>query len=158
MTPSRKRQLGFSLMELLIALMIIGVIATLGMKGLTKYTDRARYTAAKNEMRNLAAGLDQYYLKHGKYPDFSSWDQMVEENSPLVKQNLIQVGMPKLDGWQQPYEGKSGKGTYELKCIGDPSDQEERPPYIWAAGRGGYELRGGAESGSAAVPAPGAGK
>ena len=157
MTQKRQRQLGFSLMELLIALMIIGVIATLGFKGLQKNADKARYIAAKSEMRNLSAGLDQYYLKHGKYPDFSSWEQMVEDNSPLAKQNFIQVVMPKLDGWQQPYEGKSGKGTYELKCLGDPSDQEDRPPYLWAAGRGGYEVRGATEAGSGTTPT-GAGK
>ena len=158
MTPSRKRQLGFTLMELLIALMIIGVIATMGMKMLTKNADRARYTSAQDQLRNLASGLDQYYLKHGNYPELTSWEQMVDANSPLVKQNLIQVEMPKLDRWQQPFEGKSSKSTYELKCLGDPHDQEERPPYVWASGRGGYELREGAGSGAAPAPAAGAAK
>ncbi len=162
-TGHRSSQRGFSLMELLIALMIIGVIATLGMKGYQKYADQARYRQAQDRLRNVAMGLDQYYMTNGKYPDFTSWEQMIDASSPLVQKNLIQVNIPKDDGWGQPFEGKAGKGDYELKMAGDPNAQDDRPPVTWKPGQGAMEQRGGASGGSKdkggdAAPAPGAGK
>jgi len=135
-----QRQRGFSLMELLIALMIIGVIATLGIRALTGNTDKARYIKAMDNLRIMSQGLDQYYMSNnGKYPDLASWDAMVEPNSPLVKKNLIPANMSPKDPWDQPYEAKSGKGTYELKCAGDPNNPGERPAIILEPGR----LQGG---------------
>lgn len=131
----KQRQRGFSLMELLIALMIIGVIATLGIRALTGNTDKARYIQANDKMRTMSQGLDQYYMaNNGKYPDLASWEAMVEPNSPLVKKNLIPANMPAKDPWDQPYEAKSGKGTYQLKCAGDPNNQAERPPITYEPG------------------------
>jgi general secretion pathway protein G len=135
-----QRQRGFSLMELLIALMIIGVIATLGIRALTGNTDKARYIKVMDNLRMVGQGLDQYYMaNNGKYPDFTSWEAMVEPNSPLVKKNLIPANMSPKDPWDQPYEAKSGKGSYELKCAGDPNNLAERPPIILEPGR----LQGG---------------
>lgn len=159
MTPSRKRQLGFSLMELLIAMMIIGVIATLGFKGIVKHGDKARYIDANDRLRIVSQGLDQYYLQNGKYPDFSSWEQMIDANSPLVKKNLIPVNVPALDRWQQPYEGKSGKAGYELTCLGNPADQELQPKITYEPGKitGGSD-QGGKTEGARTTPPPGAAK
>jgi general secretion pathway protein G len=124
MTPLRRQQ-GFSLLELLIAMMIIAVIATLGVKQYTKYSARARHLKAADNLKLVSEGLDQYYLKHGLYPDFGSFESMIEPNSPLVKESLIAPNMPAKDPWGQPFQGKSSKSTYELKCDGDPTNQEE---------------------------------
>ncbi|MFN8010618.1 MAG: type II secretion system protein [Holophagaceae bacterium] len=140
MTTTRQAQKGFSLMELLIALMIIGVIATLGFKGYQKYADQARYTKAYDAMRQVSEGLEKYYLAKGAYPDLGSWEAMVDSNSPLVKGNHITVNMPVNDPWNQPYEGTAGKGKYTLKCAGDPNDQETRGPIVW---REGGNIQGG---------------
>ena len=148
-----QRQRGFSLMELLIALMIIGVIATLGIRALTGNTDKARYVKANDTLRIVSEGMDQYYLaNNGKYPDLSSWDAIVEPNSPLVKKNLIPPNVPPKDPWDQPYEGKSGKGTYTVKCVGDPNNPAERPAIIREPGvlQGGPTGQAPAEGGAAA--------
>lgn len=134
-SSSASRQRGFSLMELMIALMIIGVIATLGFKAYGKYSAKARYTKAQDTLKTVAEGLDQHYLKYGKYPDLGSFDSMVDANSPLVKQNMIPVNTPAKDMWDQPFEGKSTKANYELKCLGDPTDQEDRPPFSREPGK-----------------------
>lgn len=144
---SASRQRGFSLMELMIALMIIGVIATLGFKAYGKYSAKARYTKAQDTMKTVAEGLDQHYLKYGKYPDLGSFEAMVDANSPLVKQNMIPVNTPAKDMWDQPFEGKSTKATYELKCLGDPTDQEDRPPFTREPGKiGGASTTPGGEA------------
>jgi general secretion pathway protein G len=134
MSPSR-RQSGFSLLELLIAMMIIAVIATLGVKQYTKYSAKARHLKAADNLKIVSEGLDQYYLKHGKYPDFGSFESMIEPNSLLVKENLIAANMPPKDPWGQSYQGKSSKATYELRCDGDPTNPEELGPFTREPGK-----------------------
>jgi general secretion pathway protein G len=149
MKPSR-RQTGFSLLELLIAMMIIAVIATLGVKQYTKYSARARHLKAADNLKLVGEGLDQYYLKHGLYPDFGSFEAMIEPNSPLVKESLIAPNMAAKDPWGQSYQGKSTKATYELKCDGDPTNPEELGPVTREPGK-----ISGANQGEPSQPAGG---
>lgn len=119
---------GFSLLELLVAMMIIAVISTLGFKQYQKFSAQARHVKAQDDLKIVAEGLDQYHLKNARYPDFGSFEAMVETNSPLVKESLIKIGMSPLDPFKQPYEGKSTRNAYELKCAGDPDRQDEFGP------------------------------
>jgi general secretion pathway protein G len=131
----QKRQNGFSLLELLVAMMIIAVIATLGFKQYNKYSAQARYLKAQDTLRIVGDGLDQYFLKHGIYPNLSTYESMVDANSPLVKENVIPVNVPTKDPWGEPFEATSGKGKYELKCAGDPNSPEDRPAFTVEPGR-----------------------
>ncbi len=151
MTQS-KTQKGFSLMELMIAMMIIAIIATLGFRQFRQFTARAHYLQSQDRVKTVREGLDQFYLKHGKYPDFGSFEAMVDNNSPLVKENLIPVGMAALDGFAQPFEGKSGKMGYELTCEGDPTNQDDFPKFTQRPG----EITGANPAGGtkATTPAP----
>ena len=129
-TRDRRTERGFSLLELLVAMMIIAVLGTFGFRQFRKYSAQARYLKAQDDLKIVAEGLDQFYLKNGFYPDFGSYDAMVDNNSVLVKGSLIKVGMSGIDPFAQPYEGKSSRGTYELKCQGDPNNPEEAGPIL----------------------------
>ena len=133
---TRPTHRGFSLLELLVALMIIAVISTLGFKQYQKYSAQARHVKAQDDLKTVAEGLDQYHLKHARYPDFGSFEAMVEPNSPLVKESLIKLGMSPLDPFKQPYEGKSTRNNYELKSAGDPDRQDEFGPITRTPGQG----------------------
>ena len=133
--PSRSQSRGFSLLELLVAMMIIAVLGTLGFSQFRKHSAQARYLKAQDDLKIVAEGLDQYYLKHGHFPDFGSFDAMVDGNSSLVKESLIKVGMSAQDPFGQPYEGKSTRATYELKCGGDPNNQEDAGPILRSPGQ-----------------------
>lgn len=135
-TQARRASRGFSLLELLVAMMIIAVLGTLGFSQYRKQGAQARYLKAQDELKIVAEGLDQYWLKHGTYPDFGSWDAMVDGNSVLVKESLIKIGMSAQDPFRQPYEGKSTRATYELKCLGDPDNQEDYGPFTRTPGQG----------------------
>ncbi len=140
------RQSGFSMLELLVAMMIIAVIATLGFKKYSDFADQARYLKAHDTLSTVSSALDQYYIKHGNYPEFTSFEAMVEPNSALVKENMLPVNVASVDKWNRPFEGKSGKGTYELKCAGDPKGDPDRQPFTVEPGK---------ISGETAAPAAG---
>ncbi len=125
----QSRQKGFSLLELLVAMTILAVLGTIGFVQFKKNTGQARHIKARSYVETVGGGLDQYYLKHGVFPDLGSFEAMVEPNSPLVKQNFIPANTPSKDPWGQPYEGTSTKGTYTLKCAGDPGHPEEFGPF-----------------------------
>ena len=133
---SRPKSRGFSLLELLVAMMIIAVLGTLGFSQYRKHGAQARYLRAQDDLRIVAEGLDQYWLKHGQYPDFGSFDTMIDSNSALVKESLIKVGMSAQDPFGQPYEGKSTRANYDLKCLGDPANQEDAGPITRTPGQG----------------------
>jgi general secretion pathway protein G len=159
-TPADRKHRGFSLLELLVAMMIIAVLGTLGFSQYRKHGAQARYLRAQDDLRMVAEGLDQYWLKHGAYPDYGSFDAMIDGNSALVKENLIKVGMSAQDPFGQPYEGKSTKADYALKCLGDPGNQEDSGPITRTPGQGQVigNAPGAAPKSDTAAPEAGAKK
>jgi general secretion pathway protein G len=149
---SRSRSRGFSLLELLVAMMIIAVLGTLGFSQYRKHSAQARYLKAQDDLKIVAEGLDQYYLKHFRYPDFGSFDAMIEANSPLVKEHLIKTGMSTQDPFGQPYEGKSTRESYELKFVGDPANPEDAGPVTRTPGQGATMGAGPATGGAPGAP------
>jgi prepilin-type N-terminal cleavage/methylation domain-containing protein len=153
---SRFKSRGFSLLELLTAMMIIAVLATLGFSQYRKHAAQARYLQAQDTLRIVAEGLDQYWLKHGYYPDLGSFDAMIDSNSVLAKENLIKMGMSAQDPFNQPFEGKSSKASYELKCLGDPANQEDAGPITRTPGQGQVLGNGPSTGGAPKSEAPAA--
>jgi len=153
-SPARRAARGFSLLELLVAMMIIAVLGTLGFSQYRKQGAQARYLKAQDELKIVAEGLDQYWLKHGTYPDFGSYEAMIDGNSVLVKESLIKVGMSAQDPFKQPYEGKSTRASYDLKCLGDPDNQEDYGPFTRTPGQGQVMGNGPAAGGAPKADLP----
>ena len=62
-----RRQAGYTLMDLMVAIVIMGVLAGLGLNQYGKYVARARRPEAVMAFRALAAAQREYMLTQGKY-------------------------------------------------------------------------------------------
>jgi len=63
-----KKILGFTLVELLIVMAILGILATLMMGGYRASQMRGRDTARKSDLKQLSNSLELFYSDYGKYP------------------------------------------------------------------------------------------
>ena len=118
---SRRR--GFSLIELLVVLVILGLLAGLVGPRVMKYLGGAKTDSAKLQIEDIGAALDLYRLEVGSYP---TTDQGLEAlvvepegvagwNGPYLKKSFI----PK-DPWggDYVYQFPGEHGEYDIVAYG----------------------------------------
>lgn len=109
---------GFTLMELLLVLVIIGLLAALVGPTLYQRIKPAKQSAARAQIENFATALDGFYIDVGRYPS-------------------TQEGLKSLR--DRPEGAERWNGPYLRKEV--PSDPWSSPYMYRAPGRsGGYEI------------------
>lgn len=118
-----KKNNGFTLVELLVVISIIGILATLVMANLNSARSRARDAQRKSDARSIATALRLYFNDKGYYPSNDSSGNILGCGSAGTSVcdwgNEWSVGttvyMPKLS--QDPLTGQTYK--YELGASSD---------------------------------------
>ncbi|MBE0474364.1 type II secretion system major pseudopilin GspG [Rhodoferax sp.] len=99
-------QRGFTLIELMVVLLIIGVLSALIVPNVLDRADDARVTAAKTDVANLVQALKLYRLDNMRYPTAEQGLQalLVKPTTPPLPNNWKNY-LDKLpqDPWGQPY-------------------------------------------------------
>jgi len=95
----------FTLIELMLVVIIIGVLASLVVPRLTGRAERARRIAAEADVkRNIPSALDLYEMDTGEYP--SDLSALVADSSSVAGWNGPYLKKFPKDPWGNPYHYK----------------------------------------------------
>ena len=102
----RRRTAGFTLLELLVVLVILGLLAAVATPQVLNYLARARTQSAGIQINNLATALDLFRLDLGRYPTQEEWPEILLKPTPGV-QNWYGPYVKRRemlnDPWGRPY-------------------------------------------------------
>jgi general secretion pathway protein G len=124
MSTTKKRNQGFTLVELLLVLAILATLAAIVLPKFSGRSEQAKYTAAQSQISNFDLVLDAFEVDNGYYPDGKDGLQSLvvspkdsdEWRGPYLKQ-----GIP-LDPWGAEYiyeyPGKQNEDSYDIMSMG----------------------------------------
>ena len=140
MVSRGRRTNGFTLLELMIVLLILGLLASIAAPQVMKQFGKAKHQTAKIQIDALSAAVDYFQLDLGRYPtsdeglrvlvepptDATRWD------GPYLKK-ADSLNDPWGQAYAYRYPGKHG--TYDLYTLGadgqEGGDKEARDLGNW---------------------------
>jgi general secretion pathway protein G len=123
LAAARQRQSGFTLLELLVVIVIIGLLAAYVGPMMFKQGDKAAVTVARNQIASFQKALDIFRLDIGRYPNSEEGlaALMVAPATGGDKWNGPYLSKPvPADPWGKPYSYRSpgASGDYEIVSTG----------------------------------------
>jgi general secretion pathway protein G len=119
-TPLRTAR-GFTLVELLVVMVIIGLLAALVAPRLFPKLGKGKQAAAKAQIELIGQALDHYRLDTGHYPTTEQGLNALVTNPGVDKWQgpYLKKGLP-LDPWGKPYvyQYPGSHGEYDLYSYG----------------------------------------
>ena len=118
----RSSKKGFTLVEILVVMVIIGLIASLVGPRLFPKLGKGKQSAAKAQIELLGQGLDQFRLDVGRYPTTQEGLNALMVNPGGIDQwegPYLKKELPK-DPWERPYlyQCPGTHGEYDLFSYG----------------------------------------
>jgi general secretion pathway protein G len=117
-----RRDRGFTLIELMVVVAIIGILVSMAVPTYRNIIERAKETALRQNLATIRDVIDQYYADKGKYPD--SLESLVSDgylrHMPLdpVTGKADWVTVPysgNEQGQLEPTEGQDSGGIWDVK-------------------------------------------
>lgn len=129
-TLRRKRQrsdAGFTLVEILVVITIIGLIMALVGPRVLNYLGESKTKAAKIQIESFSSALDLFYLDLGRYPSSSEGLTGLARSNNMPGWNgpYLRGGVVPNDPWGNPYLYRSPGERAPFEIISRGSDGQE---------------------------------
>ena len=122
--PIRRRRKGFSFIEVMVVIMILGLLVGIVGVSLFDSASQATVDATKTQIRGLETALDLYRLHNGRYPTTDQKLSALLErpevgiipknwNGPYLRSKQLP-----LDGWDNKFVYTSDGNDYEIMSLG----------------------------------------
>jgi len=127
------RQAGFTLVELLIVVIILGILAAIVLPQFASTTDDAKIAALDTDLSGLRSAVELYYQQHGAYPSAAGdgtnaantaaafTSQLTQYSSAAGAVNNAKTTVFKFGPYLKkgiPTEPISGLATVEISAVG----------------------------------------
>jgi general secretion pathway protein G len=128
-TPNtRRRQRGFTLVEIMVVVMILGLLATLVVSNVSRSADDARLQKAATDVRLLADAVRMHYVSHSRLPSLAQLAEADERGRRAIEH------LPQ-DPWHADYVLQAGTKPDDFLVVssgpngtlGDDDDISSRP-------------------------------
>lgn len=122
-TRSLRERSAFTLVELMVVIVIIGLLAGATTVSVRSYLIRGKRAVAEMDIAKICQALDTYYTAHDKYPATDQGLKVLVEPSDEFPDGLIKK-LPQ-DPWGNPYvyRNPGQSAPYDVLCLG--ADEQE---------------------------------
>ncbi|KCZ48871.1 hypothetical protein HY3_11985 [Hyphomonas pacifica] len=122
----RRKEAGFSLVELMVVVFIMGLLATLIVINVAPATDQSRIGKAHSDIAALESALDMYNLDMYGYPSTEQGLAALTQAPTGAQSAQYRPGgyikRMRTDPWGQPYQyvipGTRSGGAYDVYSVG----------------------------------------
>ncbi len=112
--PPRRKKAGFTLIEIMVVVLIIGLLVSLIGPNIYNQLIRSKKRVAEIQIKNLQASINLYQLQLQRLPD--SLDDLAQPDEETGKPYIDSIPM---DPWGNEYEyNQLSDGTYEIISYG----------------------------------------
>ena len=122
-----RRQRGFTLIEIMVVVVILGILAAMVVPKVLDRPDQARATAARQDIAGLMQALKLYRLDNGSYPSAAQGLKVLVEKPASAKPGTWRAYLERLPNhpWGRPYHylnpGANGEiDVFSLGADGEP--------------------------------------
>lgn len=105
-TVVRSREVGFTLVELLIVVAIVGLISSMAVVNLLNAVDKSKQKRTMMDMRTISAAVEAYGTDNARYPQgVTTWVGL----KAIINPHFMKEP-PDVDGWNHPWEVGTNSG------------------------------------------------